>query len=147
MCETKHIPTPMELFGVECGKGWYPLIQPIIDYVKKYNSDHPKLDEQIKFLQIKEKYGGLRIYTNFGNKELYDMIDKAEDESYQVCETCGSREDVGLKFDGWYETMCHKCAVERAKKNSQFLKFERISDGQVVMINPDGSEENLKDTL
>lgn len=24
ICETKHIPHPFELFGVECGKGWYP---------------------------------------------------------------------------------------------------------------------------
>ena len=24
------IPTPFELFGIECGKGWIPLIKPII---------------------------------------------------------------------------------------------------------------------
>lgn len=142
-----NMPTPMELFGVECRKGWYELIIPIAEYIENYNKEHPENEYPMCFTQIKEKWGGLRVYVNYGTKELFDMIEKAEDESYQVCETCGSREDVGLKFDGWYETMCHKCAVERAMKNSQFLKFERISDGQIVMINPDGSEEDLKDTL
>ena len=87
----------------------------IIEYVNKFNEEHHLGDgEKIEFLQIKEKWGGLRIYTNYGTKELHEMIDKAEEESYNVCENCGLRTDVGLKIDGWHMTLCKYCATNLA---------------------------------
>ena len=40
----------------------------------------------IEFRQIKEKFGGLRVYVNFHIKELDELIDKAEQKSFSVCE-------------------------------------------------------------
>ena len=40
----------------------------------------------------------MNIYTNFGNDELYKLIDEAEDKSLTVCEDCGSEENVGLRL-------------------------------------------------
>ena len=40
-------------------------------------------------MQIKEKYGSLRLYTNFGNDEIYDVIDKYESISEKTCFECG----------------------------------------------------------
>ena len=34
--------TPIKLFGVECGKGWYELIIPIAEYIEKFNKEHPE---------------------------------------------------------------------------------------------------------
>ena len=79
--ETKNenkIPTPIELFGIECGKGWYKLIEPIIKYIEEYNQDK-KEEDKIKIIQIKEKFGELRFYTNFGTEELHKMIEEAEE--------------------------------------------------------------------
>ena len=45
---------PYELFGIECGEGWKPLYQPILDYIDRYNEDH---EEKIEIHQIKEKFG------------------------------------------------------------------------------------------
>ena len=143
--EKMNLPTPMQLFGIECGKGWYELIIPIAEYIEQYNKDHPENDYPMAFTQIKEKWGGLRVYVNYGTKELYDMIEKAESESYEICETCGSREDVGEKFDGWYETMCHECVLKRAKERNNPLRFRRNSDQRSYLIHPDGHEEDITD--
>ena len=113
--KNNYIPHPFELFGIECHKGWYDLLTPVFEYVENYNKDK-KDEEQIKFLQIKEKWGGLNIYTNFGNDELFKLIDKAEEESYNVCEECGSRNDVGMRESGWMTTMCLECIKKEAKK-------------------------------
>lgn len=140
-----ELPTPIELFGVECDKGWYPLIEPIVKWVQKYNEEHPENERPIEFMQIKEKWGGLRIYVNYGTKELYDMIEKAETDSYDVCEICGSREDVGEKYDGWYNTWCHKCTLERVKLRNNPIKFRRNSNKKTYLIHPDGKEEDITD--
>ena len=33
----KDLKTPWELFGVECGEGWFSLIEPILQYIQSYN--------------------------------------------------------------------------------------------------------------
>lgn len=47
---------PYELFGIECGKGWEHLYQPLIDYVEKYNVGKEGND-RMEIHQIKEKFG------------------------------------------------------------------------------------------
>lgn len=100
---------PYELFGIECGKGWNKLIVPILDYIDLYNSGH---DDKIEILQIKEKFGGLRIYTSFSTPELDQLIDDAEEQSFKTCEYCGSTENVS-QTTGWIKTLCRKCMREK----------------------------------
>ena len=143
-CETKHIPHPFELFGVECGKGWHKLIQPIIDYITEYNKNKAK-EEQIQILQIKEKWGYLNIYTNFGNDELYKLIDEAENKSLTVCEDCGSEEEVGMRLTGWYTTMCLDCLKKEVKKLGYPQVWRRNSDGKAFLVSTDGTLEEIID--
>lgn len=143
--QTEKIPTPIELFGVECGKGWHDLIIPIIEYVNKFNEEHHLGDgEKIEFLQIKEKWGGLRIYTNYGTKELHEMIDKAEEESYNVCENCGLRTDVGLKIDGWHMTLCKYCATNLAMERKYPVVWCSNDTGKTYTIDSDGTDTLLE---
>ena len=140
----EHIPTPMELFGVECGKGWYKLIEPVVAYIEEYNKNRPD-EEKIAILQIKEKYAELRIYVSYGTDELYDMISDAEDKSHNICEVCGAEENVGLKISGWYMTMCQDCAKEMAKNKEYPIVWERNSDGKTYRIYEDGKIEEIKE--
>lgn len=96
-----------ELFGIECGKGWKKLYQPIIDYIDEYNKEHE--DKPIKIHQIKEKYGQLRFYTNFYTEELEKMIDKAEEESEHTCEYCGKHIDGPIIRHHWIYSLCEEC--------------------------------------
>lgn len=117
---------PFELFGVECGPGWHPLLEPVIEYINKYNQDKDE-DAQIKFTQIKEKWGALCIYTNFCTDELSKLIEKAEDDSYIVCEDCGSRKDVGMRISEWRTTMCLACIRELVREKRRSYLWRRVS--------------------
>jgi len=110
-------------YYIECGKGWEHLYKPVIDYIEKYNEEHQ--DNPIEIMQIKEKFAGLRIYTNFGTKELHEMIEDAEMQSYNTCECCGKYIE-GAKVDGgWYYALCDDCfneMVETRKKTFEEFK-------------------------
>ena len=52
----------------ECGDGWIPLIEEAKTIIAKYNQKIKEEDldtEPLEFIQIKEKWGGLRIYINY----------------------------------------------------------------------------------
>lgn len=73
----------MKIPKLECGEGWRILIDPLIERC---------IAEGAKIVQIKEKLGGLRFYTEVGrpiSEGLQDAILEAEARSYEVCEICG----------------------------------------------------------
>lgn len=107
--EQTALETPYELFGIECGDGWKKLYQPVIEAVKKYNQEHPFDSVLMAIDQIKEKFGGLRIYLNFYTDEIRDMIAKAEEESYHTCELCGKHIDKPIVKNHWIYPMCEEC--------------------------------------
>mgnify|MGYP007004401002 CR=1 FL=1 len=89
--------------------GWFPLIKDLID-------DLIELGWDKQVCQVKEKFGGLRFYINYGSDEIFKRISESENLSYKTCETCGQ---VGeLRTDiGWYTTLCDEHYTE--KKNKQ----------------------------
>ena len=97
---------PYELFGIECGKGWKSLYQPVLDKVAEYNQGKPE-EEQIEIQQVKEKFGGLRIYLSYYTKELDKMVDEAEEKSFKICESCGKPGKT--RGRGWIYTLCDDC--------------------------------------
>lgn len=137
--------SPYEAFGIECGSGWKSLYQPIIDYVTLYNSEHEETDSRIYIDQIKEKFGGLRFYWSGENLDqetcniLNEMVRKAEDESYKVCETCGTRENVGITVGGWYITCCEDCITKRVQKYGHMVKWRK--NGVTYMVDREGKHE------
>ncbi len=95
-------------FGFACGDGWFDLIY-------KLSQDITAIDKETEAMQVKEKFGGLRFYINGAPKEVHDLIHKAEDKSYHICEMCGKkgklREDLG-----WVLTLCNKHYKEIKKE-------------------------------
>ena len=94
--------TPIELFGIECGNGWHPLLEPICEYILKYNSGKDG-SEHIELTQVKEKWGFLHIYTSRATEELRKLISDAEQKSKTICETCGNP-GILRNVNGWYRT-------------------------------------------
>lgn len=98
------------------GPGW----QPILDRAR---ADLLELAPNFDAVQIKEKFGELRLYVMTGDGFNPDNTDKffararqAERESAEVCEDCGAHADeyyvtnapLGVK-NGWYRTLCDDC--------------------------------------
>lgn len=96
-------------FGIETSKYWYPTIEKGIADISKIVKDQ-KIDN-FKIVQIKEKFGGLRVYCNFYTDDIDEVIDRMEEEISTICQLCGSPEGK-LREDGWMVVKCDTCAAK-----------------------------------
>jgi hypothetical protein len=97
-------------FGLECGKGWYLIIEEAFNKMEEAIEKMPKKEQKIfkesfEILQVKEKLGGLRIYVNMYTDKIIEIIREAEEKAGQTCEICG---DPGKtrEINRWYFTNC-----------------------------------------
>jgi len=101
----------IEMFGIECGDGWYKLIDCLCETIDMICQREKDKIPQVH--QIKEKYGGLRFYLGGIHKKYADRISgavsMAEKMSYNICEKCGTTEDVIVDKTGWIRTKCKEC--------------------------------------
>jgi len=96
--------SPFELFGWEIGKGWEQLCSDLVIDLKKLGWDGT-------IAQVKEKFGGLRFYIGSGNDAIWERIQKAENDSYTICEKCGN--PGKLREGGWLKTLCDEHAKSK----------------------------------
>ena len=84
------------------GPGWTELIKDLFD----------AKPEETAVIQVKEKFGGLRFYTDGTTAEFLTLVDAAEEESYKICEQCGEPGSID-KNRYWLKTLCHSCTSKR----------------------------------
>lgn len=92
--------------GFSTGPGWDGLLVDLFDAMVQF-PDHPQLH------QVKEKFGGLRVYTSHVHPEIDALIRKAEARADQTCEWCGTTENVNTEGSGWIITLCPSCREKR----------------------------------
>lgn len=98
-------------WGFECNDGWYTLIYEasakleaeIQKYIKLYPND--KLIPHC--VQLKQKFGTLRIYMAYHLDEFDSIIKEAERLSGKTCELCGKPGE--LQNRGWIMVRCKEC--------------------------------------
>ena len=111
---------PIGIYGIECGNGWSDIIESLcfmiaqqernIEGNNKYRAskgEQPVEYEPFRFTQIKEKFGGLRVYYYGGNEYTRGLVGMAESWSYHTCEKCGEKGKPNKK--GWIMTLCDNC--------------------------------------
>ena len=103
---TKNITESCLAFGIECGDGWYKILDAALEKIQA-------LAPGARVSQIKEKYGTLRFYLGSANGDAFDIADMAESLSEITCETCGDPGKV-RNNNGWYMTRCEKCWEKKA---------------------------------
>ena len=83
-------------------------INNLYNSIKNEEKEEGKLP---RFVQIKEKFGSLRMYFDGGNYELVSAVtDFAERMSEITCEVCGSK---GKTYQTrWHKTLCKEHAIE-----------------------------------
>lgn len=79
------------------GSGWGELIDEVYD----------ALPPDTVVTQLKEKWGGLRVYVDAANPAFFDLLDDVEAKSLVTCELCGK--PGRLLTTGWYMTRCEEC--------------------------------------
>lgn len=78
------------------GMGWSSLIHEVFDFIEQN-----KIPQKV--IQVKEKFGGLRIYADY-NEELDKKIIEVCKRSFTICEECGATGN--LRGGNWYRTLC-----------------------------------------
>lgn len=98
-------------------EGWLPIvdklcgcIQNYVDRHVTYSKEGEQRPEQVVCIQMKEKFGGLRFYTNGSDDTVEGMIQMAEYLCDNTCESCGSEKDLGIT-KGWISVMCRECIM------------------------------------
>ena len=114
---------PYEEFGLEFGEGWNKLIQPILEYVERYNEGKDEADKMV-IGQIKSKFGTLRVYIHNQDTKMVELIEAAEREADGTCEICGSKHDVGMRLNGWITVMCRGCFKKIQKKGGRWKSYD-----------------------
>lgn len=130
--------------GFECGNGWFPIINSLCHNIqehidwnnkmvldddtdklglakKKRKKTDRKLIPQFVALQVKEKFGALRIYYSGGDEYCRGLVDMAASWSWSTCELCGNggKRLVG-HTTGWIGSVCEECS----KKIKRPIKFD-----------------------
>ena len=99
------VTTSCMCFGFEVGDGWIPLLEKLSEDIDRELKKNPC---EFQVTQVKQKFGGLRYYYSGGNEAIAKLVDKAERDSYKICERCGSR--YGVKATkGWITMLCKEC--------------------------------------
>jgi hypothetical protein len=123
----KDIRSSCMAWGCECGNGWYDIISNVCWMIKQREdnikgrkeylekNDPERLSEEheyfpVKFDQVKEKYGGLRLYFSGGDDYVRGLVSMAEAFSYKVCEVCGNKGEPNK--GGWISTLCESCRID-----------------------------------
>lgn len=133
-------PEFFEEAGPDVGRGWYPIIHALVLYIKgevfPWNPIGPEKPArfEFRFTQIKEKFGGLRLYYTLGGVSDPDMcrahritgaIHATESISVVTCETCGAP-GVHRSERPWKKVACDKCNAEWLRdQEAAALKFIR----------------------
>lgn len=94
--------------GFQCGDGWFSLIwklcedlDPLVAELKQKSGVH------FEILEVKEKFGQLRMYPNHRTSPISKRIGIAEAESLHTCEVCG--QPGRLRGGNWVQTLCDRC--------------------------------------
>lgn len=95
--------------GFTIRDGWFDIILRLCEDLEPLVADAElKSGRPFEVLQVKEKFAGLRFYTNQHSDAIAERIEAAALESYHTCEVCGQ---PGMQQEGaWIRTRCKKHA-------------------------------------
>lgn len=99
-------------WGLECGKGWFDILNETFEKLDKtlvYNVNEDGCDVEGKPVlhQVKSKFGGLRIYLQSETSEISKIIEEAEERCSVTCELCGA--PGVMRRGNWLMVKCDTC--------------------------------------
>jgi hypothetical protein len=94
---------PVTDYKTDVGPGWHGLLD-------RLHAELAAVDPDYQTVQVKEKFGCLRVYLRNTPDALRDILDRFEALSAGVCENCGKPGACkpGTPH-GWIKTLCDEC--------------------------------------
>jgi len=114
-------------WGFEIGNGWFPLLYEMCLKLECICNPY-KID--LKFEQIKEKFGGGRFYYSLGipndvpelvENIIEEIISKYENKAYNICSETGVYYPDKISL-GWVYDICPERLKERFKEDIKFIE-------------------------
>jgi len=109
------------------GEGWHPLLDQL-------HEELAALDPHYQVRQVKEKFGGLRVYLDIDPdtwSQVSVIIRKYEKLSYQTCEVCGKPGKPSDPSMGWVKTECPEHAADRPQRTAAYWAEKAAGDQSV----------------
>jgi hypothetical protein len=92
--------------------GWFAILWRLCEDLEPLVAELEQASgSPFEVLQVKEKFGGMRVYVNDANDAIRQRIETAIQESFHTCEVCG--QPGTLREGGWIKTLCDEHATER----------------------------------
>lgn len=95
--------------------GWFKLIHGVCAIIQPHIDMFPiEVRNQLYFTQVKEKFGGLRMYMSHHVDFIDGVISMAEYISASTCELCGN---VGTtrNIGNYVQTLCDPCNAQEVE--------------------------------
>ena len=96
--------------GFSCGLGWFAPIASLMSLLEARRLDGSR-DRPLKIVQLKEKFGELRIYRDGGDEKDRQLIEMCMALADRMCDVCGAPGEK--RGPGWIRTRCDKHIDER----------------------------------
>jgi hypothetical protein len=92
--------------GFEHDDGWFDILWRLCEDLEPLVVQfEQETGCQFEVLQVKEKFGGLRVYVNCRKQDaIRQRIDAEIQESFHTCEVCG--QPGKLREERWIKTLC-----------------------------------------
>lgn len=98
-------------FGFACEDGWRDLLWHLFTRIEQTLGDvgNEAETENFEIVQVKQKFGTLRVYAHNTSPRIKALIQEAIAESRSTCEMCGAPGKL-FQNTGWWVTLCAACA-------------------------------------
>ena len=84
------------------------------------------LKNEFTIYQIKDKYGRLEVYPSGASEKIYNIIDKYEHISENVCIGCG-KPNVPMINESWMSPWCYDCYRKNWRRSESYAsKYKKI---------------------
>jgi hypothetical protein len=103
--------------GFRCGDGWYGVLDKLgAELTPLIEQEPANVRARFRMVQVKEKFGGLRAYTDREpSAAMQAVIDAAALVAEETCEECGA-EGAFRRSGGWIRTLCDEHEAERQER-------------------------------
>jgi hypothetical protein len=96
--------------GFQCQDGWFALLWRLCEDLEPLAAElERKLGVHFEVLEVKQKFGRLRIFVKHRTDPISELIEVTEAESMRTCEVCGK---PGMLRSGEsIQTLCDGCVA------------------------------------
>ena len=127
-------------FEASMPRGWYKRFgKALMEDLKEVLLKNNALDSYMIF-QMKEKYGGLRLYSNFEAGDWRNHMYAWEYISEHTCINCG-KFPAPMRYNGWISPECENCMLESAKKYNKRVNKKELSAEEIEKIRKEAKKD------